>query len=231
MKLRLGRVLACLLLVQAPFAFASFPFVSSARAAENPPPAADLLFETPQLGKTKVGDKLDYSYSQKSADATKYGEAFEDKIKLTIDEAGKAPEERTVRVQMFSGEHQKPAGPFESISGNPVLLLMLENNVQQLSALFNANPRYFKNAIRRALRDAASAADQIDGQDQAWRVEVTPFKDDPAKERLRGLETLTYVFRVAPGLPGAIYEIDISARDSGGAVLFQEKLRYDGQKS
>ena len=71
----------------------------------------------------------------------------------------------------------------------------------------------------------------IDGQKKAWRVEVAPFKDDPQKDRMNGLETLTYVFRVAPDLPGAVYEIDISARDPAGAVLLEEKLRYDGKKS
>jgi hypothetical protein len=234
MKLRMGRVLACLLLAQASFVIGAFA-LGSAQAADNsapsPPPAADLLFETPQMGNTKVGDKLDYSYSQKSADPAQYGESFDDKIKLMVDEAGKAPNERTVRVEMFSGEHKKPAGPFVEMTGNPVMMLMLENNVQQLSEMFKANPRYFKNAIRRALRDAPSVPDQIDGQKQAWRVEVTPFKDDPDKGRLRGLDALTYVFRVSPDLPGVIYEIDISARDPAGAVLLQEKLRYDGQKS
>ncbi len=223
MKLRLGQAVACLLFVQAA-TFAAF-------AEEKPPAAADLLFEAPQMANTKPGDQIAYSYSQKSADPEKYGAAFDDSIKLSIDEAGKAPDERTVRVEMFSGERRKPAGPFEGMSGNPVLSLMLENNVQQLSKLLGANPRYLKNAIRRALRDAPSAPDQIDGQKQAWRVEVAPFRDDPEKERMKGLEGLTYLFRVAPDLPGAVYEIDISARDGAGAVLLEEHLRYDGKKS
>lgn len=132
MKLRLGPVLACLLFSQSFVAYAE----------DKPPAAADLLFEAAQLANTKPGDELNYSYSQKSADAGKYGAAFDDKIKLSIDEAGKAPDERNIRVEMFSGDHRRPAGPFESMSGNPVLSLMLENNIQQLSTLFSANPRY-----------------------------------------------------------------------------------------
>ena len=145
---------------------------------------------------------------------------------MSIEDAGKASGERNVRVEMFSAERRKAAGPFEGMTGNPVLSLFLENNIQQLSALLHGNPRYLKNAIRRALRTAPSTPDQIDGQKQAWRVEVAPFKDDPQKDRMNGLETLTYVFRVAPDLPGAVYEIDISARDPAGAVLLEEKLLW-----
>ena len=221
MTLRLGPVLAYLLFAPS---FAAY-------AEDNPPPAADLLFEAPQLANTKPGDELDYSYSQKSADPAKYGAAFDDTIKLSIEDAGKASGERNVRVEMFSAERRRAAGPFEGMTGNPVLSLFLENNIQQLSALLHANPRYLKNAIRSALRTAPSTPDQIDGQKQAWRVEVAPFKGDPQKDRMNGLETLTYVFRVAPDLPGAVYEIDISARDPAGAVLLEEKLRYDGKKS
>jgi hypothetical protein len=221
MKLRPGPVVACLLFLNAAAAFAQ----------DKPPAAADILFEAPQLANTKPGDELTYSYSQKSADPAKYGKAFDDKVTMSIDEAGKAPEERNVRVAMFSAEHRRPAGPFESMSGNPVISLMLENNIQQLSALFKANPRYLKNAIRAALREAQTTPDKIDGQAKAWRVEIAPFKNDPQKERMNGLDTLTYVFRVAPDLPGAVYEIDIAARDAAGAVLLEEKLRYDGKKS
>ncbi|MCI4680200.1 hypothetical protein K9U39_01255 [Rhodoblastus acidophilus] len=221
MKLRLGPFFACLLFAQAPLALAN----------DKPPSAADLLFDTPQLTNTKPGDELDYSYSQKSSDPAKYGDAFDDKIKLMIQKASHAPDERTVDVQMFSGERRKPAGPFEDMTGNPALVLMLENNIQQLSALLHGNPRYFKSAIRRALRSAQSAPDKIEGQDKAWRVEVAPFKDDPQKSRMLGLDGMTYVFRVAPNLPGVIYEIDIAAHDPSGAVLMEEKLRYDGKKS
>jgi hypothetical protein len=221
MKLQVGAVFACLLLVNAPPALAD----------DKPPAAADLLFEAPQLANTKPGDELNYSYSQKSADPAKYGAAFDDTIKLTIDEAGHAANERKVSVAMFSAERRRAAGPFEDMSGNPVISLMLENDIQHLSSVLKANPRYLKQAIRRALRDAPSEPDQIEGQAQAWRVEVAPFKDDPQKERMGGLESLTYVFRVAPGLPGAVYEIDIAARDSSGAVLIEETLRYDGKKS
>ncbi|MGO8739237.1 hypothetical protein [Rhodoblastus sp.] len=232
MKLRLGPVLACLLFAHAPFARAAD---AAKDAKDKPPAAADLLFDTPQLANTKPGDVLDYSYSQKSADPAKYGPAFDDKIKLTIEKASAGAsnpsQERTVDALMFSGAHRRPAGPFEDMTGNPALVLMLENNVQNLANLLHANPRFFKTAIRLALRNAPSAPDKIEGQDKAWRVEVSPFKDTPEKARMLGLDSLTYVFRVAPDLPGEIYEIDIAARDASGAVLMEESLRYDGKKS
>jgi hypothetical protein len=221
MKLRVGRAFACLLLASA----------ATALAQDKTPSAADLLFETPQLANTKPGDELNYSYSQKSADPAKYGASFDDTIKLTIEDAGHAANERKVSVDMFPAARRRAAGPFEDMSGNPVIMLMLENDIERLSSIFGANPRYFKQAIRRALREASSEPDKIEGQAQAWKVEVAPFKNDPQKERMGGLESVTYVFRVAPDLPGAVYEIDIGARDASGALLIEETLRYEGKKS
>ena len=45
---------------------------------------------------------------------------------MSIEDAGKASGERNVRVEMFSAERRKAAGPFEGMTGNPVLSLFLE---------------------------------------------------------------------------------------------------------
>jgi hypothetical protein len=133
---------------------------------------------------------------------------------------------------MFSAERRRAAGPFEDMSGNPVLSLMLEQNLQRLAKIFQANPRYMKTAIRMALRNATAAPDHPEGFDASapgWRVEVTPFKDDPHKARMHGLDTLTYRFRVSEAAPGEITEIDIFARDAKGEILFEETTRYAGK--
>lgn len=212
-------------------AFACALFAGAASGAqEQPPSAADILFERPQLQSLKSGDRLDYSYSFKSADPNLFGPAFDDRIDLRV-QPGDAPDKKTVAVQMFSAERRRAAGPFEDMSGNPLLSLMLEQNLQRLAAIFQANPRYMKTAIRLALRSAKATPDQPEGFGDApgWRVEVSPFKDDPHKARMHGLDTLTYRFRVSAAAPGEITEIDISARDAKGDVLFEETTRYAGK--
>lgn len=199
----------------------------AASGAQQPPSAADILFERPQLQALKSGDSLDYSYSFRSADQNLFGPSFDDRIGLRI-EPGDAPDKKTVAVTMFSDERRRAAGPFEDMTGNPLLTLMLEENLQRLARIFQANPRYIKTAIRLALRNAVATPDQT-ASGAGWRVEVAPFRNDPNKARMHGLDALTYLFRVSPDAPGEITEIDISAHDPKGDLLFEETTRYAGK--
>ncbi len=193
-------------------------------------PAADHLFESQQWDAAPPGTGLTYRFERKTSDEATYGPAFEDRIRLRV-EAGSKPEQRTVAVEMFSGTHRLPAGPFEDVSTNPVLVLFLERHVQELSRLLGGNPRYFKNAIRAALRDRADireAEATADGKAvPARRVSIEPFIDDKNKFRMKGLETLTYTFVVSDRVPGRIVEIHARAAIGNGAVGLEEDLSYE----
>lgn len=191
------------------------------------PDAADILFETPQLATVTSGQPLVYRYARKTGDP-ELGPSFEDRIRLTVGPS--AGTGRDVWVDFFSGERHRAAGPFENATTNPVLMLILENHVADLSGRLKGNPRYFKNAIRAALRDKASvtpASFSVDGRTvTGWRVTVSPFKGDANATRMRGLDTMTYTFEVAPDLPGAVAGIQIAA-DAPGGRLWEESIAYD----
>ena len=199
------------------------------------PEAGMLLFEQHQLGGTKPGETLLYRYHLKVSDP-ELGQSFDDTIRLTV--AASAPGEdkdaRDLAVNFFSGERHRAAGPFEGVTGNPILILMLENHVRELSDKLKGNPRYFKNAIRVAMRDKAQvtpAKITLDGRTyDGWRVEITPFKGDSNAKRMRGLDGLTYDFLVSPDLPGEVASITITA-DAPGGRLFEEALTYDPKGS
>lgn len=202
------------------------------RAAESAPPAAAaLLFDTPQLGGTVPGQPLHYGYHRKVSDQ-ELGPSFDDDITLEIEPAGpEAPAEaRTVKVDFFGRERHRAAGPFEAVTGNPVMVLFLENHVTELSKLLAGNPRYFKNAIRAALRDKAEvtpATFEVAGRSYSgWRVKVAPFAGDANAKRMRGLDALTYEFDVARDLPGEIARISVTA-DVAAGRLWEEALTYD----
>ncbi|CAM5767235.1 hypothetical protein LMIY3S_02093 [Labrys miyagiensis] len=201
----------------------------AARSDGGLPDAASLLFDEPQLAAAPVGEVLTYDYHRKTSNDTLYGPSFEDKIKLTIDK-GATEGTRTVDVVLFSGTHRQPAGPFEDMSGNPILSLFLEHHIEVLSQLYHANPRYLKNAIRAALREKANVdkADvPVGGKSVAgWRVRISPFKDDPNKARMNGLDTMTYQFLVAKGVPGEIADIRVTAVGSS-ATLLDEGVSYE----
>ena len=210
--------------------------------AQSPPPSvqqtagadvATLLFATPQWGRTPVASTITYDYSKKVADSQAFGPSFDDHVVLTLN-AGDAAQSRTPAGRMFSGTNAKPAGPFHSDPQNPVLLLVLEENVQELSKAFKANPRYLKNAIRKAWRDHAAiepCQTEFDGKKVAGtRITVQPFTGDPQADKMKGLDGMMYVVEIADSVPGNISVIDIHAPPDGGAK-FTETLHFGTLKT
>jgi hypothetical protein len=214
----------------APVALVSFLCAGSLRAQDQATPdAAALLFEAPQLNDEAPGTTLSYRFMRRTFDDTRLGPSFEDRIKLHLDAGGGTS--RTVRVELFSAERRRGAGPFEDATANPILILFLEHHVEHLSRLLRANPRYLKNAIRAALRHQAEIARtevSLAGRSApAWRVRVKPFAEDANKARMGVLEHLTYVFVTAEGVPGRIAEIAVTAPLQDGRTGFEERLVYD----
>ena len=193
--------------------------------ASAKPDVADLLFGNSQWSSAPAGSTIDYGYAKKTS-AAAFGPSFEDTIKLKLDK-GSSDDRRTVEVKMFSGVNAKPAGPFDSVAQNPVLLLVLEENVQELSKLFKGNPRYIKNAIRKAWRDKAditSTSIMVGGKSvPGTRIAIQPFVDDPERDKMMGLETMSYVVEVADSVPGQIASIDITG-PTAAAPKFSEVL-------
>lgn len=191
---------------------------------------ATLLFETPQWAQAPAETDISYRYARKGSNPTLHGASFEDRIRLHI-EKGDQAENRTVRVEMFSGEHRQAAGPFADVTTNPVLLIFLEHHVQQLAKLLHANPRYLKNAIRTAWREKADVSNSEttigDRRLSATRIVVKPFVDDPNKARMNGLEGLTYTVAISDSVPGRIADIHISAPLNDGTVGLDERLVYE----
>lgn len=235
----LTAALSTTLLAAAPLAWAAS---DPAPAPKDPtkdaaaaPNAGDLLFEQPQMKNTAPGSTLTYDYLRRSGIVRgPYGPPLNDAIKLTI-EPGKSAESRDIQVQMFSGGNRVPAGPFQDMAGNPVLPLFLENHLKGLAGLLEANPRYIKNAIRKGLREKATVTPvQIDFRGRkvdGWRVEMKPFEGDAQTERMRGFDSTTYTFVVAPEVPGEIVSIEARTLKPDGGELLEERLDYDQKDS
>ena len=207
------------------------PFVPQQLQAETTKrDTASLLFDNPDWAIAPAGTKITYDYSRKTA--PEFGASFDDTIGVTL-EPGDNPASRKVEVRMFSGGHQLPAGPFDSMSTNPVLLLVFENHLQALAKIFQANPRYIKNAIRKAWREAATIEDAqltVGGKTVAGtRITIHPFLNDSEKDRMRGLDGMSYEVDIADSVPGEIVAIDIHTPP--GAPTFSETLRYEAEKT
>lgn len=208
---------------------------SVADAAARSPNATEILFEAPQLKNAAPGKVITYDYLRRSGIANGlYGPPLNDEIKLTI-EPGNAEDNRTVKIQMFTGSNRAPAGPFTNMPTNPVILLFLENHLKGLAGLLEANPRYLKNAIRKGLRENATVtATQVDFNGKkvdGWRIETKPFVGDPQTARMRGFESLTYTFITSAEVPGEIVSISAQAKNPEGGELLEESVNYDQNAS
>ena len=225
-------VVAALAVVSVARADPAPPSAGTAKAQATTPDVATLLFESPQWSKAPAGSSITYAYSKKTSIAA-LGAPFDDKIVLSL-EKGDDADKRTAEVKMFSGVNAKPAGPFQSDIQNPVLLLVLEENVQELSKVFQGNPRYLKNAIRTAWRDAAkieSVPVSVDGKSlPGTRITIQPFLDDAEKDKMMGLDSMVYIVEIADGVPGQIATIDIHG-PGNGVPKFSETLRYASEKT
>jgi hypothetical protein len=199
--------------------------------AQSPAPdAADLLFEGSHWETATAGSTIGYRYQRTSGNAETFGPSFEDRIRLKL-EAGESAANRTVRVELFTPPRYRPAGPFEDVPGNPVVVLFLEHHLATLAGSLKANPRYFKQAIRAGLRDKASVEPvklQHGGREvEGWRVAVKPFADDRNREKMRGLDSFTYVFTVSNAVPGRLVSIEAEAKAADGSTLLKETLTHD----
>jgi hypothetical protein len=132
---------------------------------------------------------------------------------------------------MFPVTQRRPSGPFDDVTGNPILVLFLEQHLQTLAAALGANPRYLRNAIRAGLREKASVspitATYLADQVPAWRIETQPFVDDSRRDRMHELDTLNYSLVTSERVPGKILSIDVKAVRADGQTLLQEALSYD----
>jgi hypothetical protein len=207
----------------------AWPVMAPALAQEAPA-ASELLFETHDWQALPADAALLYKYERVSGLSLEQVRGFTDKIRLVV-RPGSATGSRNVQVEMFSSPHRRPAGPFDEVTGNPILILFLEQHLQTLAAAVGANPRYLRNAIRAGLREKASVtATSITYQDQsfpAWRIETQPFAQDLHRAQMKGLDMLNYSFVTSERVPGKIFSIDVKAVTADGRTLLQETLSYD----
>ncbi|MFE1601831.1 hypothetical protein [Methylobacterium sp. ID0610] len=195
------------------------------------PDAIDLLFEGKHFAATPPGRTLTYRYTRFSGIADgPFGPPVEDHIREMV-APGKEPDTRDLTVEAFTGERRQPTAHYENMAGNPLLAQFLEYHVLDVAKALKGNPRYLKNAIRKAMREGGTVTPTevaVEGGTRpGWRVVLRPFVNDPVKDKLRGFDSLTYTFVVSPAVPGQIVSIAIDATTPDGGKLLQETLTYE----
>jgi hypothetical protein len=173
-----------------------------ARAAVGVEPV-DLLFDTAHLRNVEIGETLSYAHrltSPRSSATTRLLliKRDDDASSLVFDADGAARETA-----------------FDGLSGNPVLMFMLEQAVRITAQNTGGSPHYLRNRMRGALRSGLARSD--------GGLVMRPFADDPNRARLGPFADLTLAFEIDAATPGMLRRL--SARTPDG--LYAEEIVLD----
>ncbi len=203
--------------------------IGQARAAESFSEANQILFDTDHLRAITEPTILHYNFKKTAAD----GSGFNDTIDMTVSEVRNDGTKR-VQLRYFSGERGRYAPDVPSALGNPVLILYLQRDVNEMGRLTSGRWRYFQKRIKLALE----AADEVSPvslnfqgrQIKGHEVRIAPYRDDPQNHRYADYREKRYVFTFAQEVPGYVFEIrSVVPAEREGPPLVEEILSYAGQ--
>jgi hypothetical protein len=229
-----GTLAACILTMAA--ALAAGPVAAQDRApgtdTEAPKdfsPAERLLFMSEQLARIKPPTTLRYTF-------TRSGSAeppLDGKLQLLLTKAaGGRCCAAEVKVMDPALGPSLPA--VEKAEGNPVLLFFLDRDVREMRRLTRGAESYYRKRIRMAIYQGARISDVTLGYQgksvRGKRVEISPYDDDPARERFTKHARKSYRFDLSDELPGGIHSVRtvMLDADNGKPPMIVEELRLEG---
>jgi len=210
--------------------------LSAATPAADPAPgdrplsaAQVALFETPHLKAIAQPETLEYRFERIGIDP------FTDSVAVHIDKIH-ADGTKYVSFDFLSGEHHVFYPAVDNFSGNPLLMIFLEHDVQEMKTQIGVAAAYFRNRVRDAFVDRASMADTtiaFGGKTlPARRITLKPFAEDQRFEHLPAVQGKIYSFVLSDQVPGQIeaLEVEIPADPDSKAPAWSEQLTFVGEK-
>ncbi len=214
-----------------------FAIAAATGFAEDSQPITDaerLLFMSDQLKSVAPPATLRYSYSKTGT----LEKNFLDTVEVTVSSGGNGKQVAT-RCLSAAGEHlQVP--PIESAEGNPALLCFLERDIREMKRLTGAkNHVYFQKRIRLALAanpEVKPVTVSHNGrQIAAKEIRISPYLDDPNKERFEKYTGKYYVFTLSEQVPGGLYRVESVipdlGKEQGKGPLVEEVMAYTGSST
>ena len=205
-----------------------FAAIFGAVAQDRLSEAETLLFLTDHLRNVVPPATLSYEYKK-----TGTAEAgFDDTVQIRVRAAGDGA--KVVSVTFFTRERQIALPDVVKPEGNPVLLYFLEHDIREMERRTGGKAGYFRKAIRLALARSATVAKvsvPFEGRAiAAQEITITPYADDPLKDRIGKYATKIYVFTLSADVPGGIYSVRTivpsPAAAAKAAPLIEERLRF-----
>lgn len=140
---------------------------------------------------------------------------------------------KEVWLDLFDGPQQRHFGPVAAREQNPLVITFLQMDVNEMGRLTGGASGYFQQQIRRAFNEPAeteAVTIELDGRSlPATRVTLRPFRDDPAIGRFPAFRDKAYLFTVADGVPGGVWQLVSRVPDpANGALILEKSLTFEG---
>ncbi|HSD59322.1 MAG TPA: hypothetical protein VLC55_00515 [Burkholderiales bacterium] len=204
-------------------------------AAEPSPisEAETVLFMTDHLQGVQAPATLRYTIRHGGS----MEQGFDDTAEVKVSR-GKDKNAKSVSARFLSGERTLELPAVESAGGeNPVLIYFLERDIREMKRLTGAkNQIYFQKRIRLALAENARVRPvtvTLDGREiSATEIRISPYVDDPNKDKFEKYTGKYYVFTLSDAVPGHIYRAHSVIPDKEGAPpLVEDVLTYAGKSA
>ncbi len=204
--------------------------VASAGEADDPRPlsAAQLaLFESPHLRNVSQAETLTYQFVREGPGG------FTDRLAMHVLRIH-PDTTKELSFDFLTGSRRVAYPELDHFRGNPLLLLVLERDSQDMKATLGLSAAYFRNRIREALVEGASvqATDfPLAGRRvPAQLVQVRPFTADSRLEHFPSVRAKTYSFVLCDSVPGTLAEmrIEMPPDAAAGIPAFAQRITFQG---
>lgn len=213
-----------------PVAFAAAVLATTAGgalAAQDYSEAERALFMSNHVGKLKPPTTLRYTYHKGGT----LEPGFDDRVDVMLKAA---PDGSccAASAKFLSGDRQLALPDIEAAEGNPVILYFLERDVREMNRLTKGQAAYFRKRIRMAVYERATVKpvtlDWKGRKVPGREITISPYLDDPLRNRFEQLATKQYVFTLSDAVPGGVYAMRSRVAGSGSEPLIEEALQVDG---
>lgn len=200
--------------------------IGPASAGDEISVAEQRVFLDPHLQNIRAAGTVTYRFVQKGGDKDSYTDS------VTLNVGAGAADKRELKVDFLSGSRKMALSSIEGGTGNPVILHFLEHDIRDMHDRLGGQEAYFRKRIRLALANTATVkpvklklnGKSIDGQE----VSISPYSDDPLKERLKQFVSKTYVFVLSDAVPGGVYALRTHVDATAASPPLDTALTIEG---
>lgn len=168
--------------------------------------AENLVFVDAQLGNLKPPTSLRYSYVKSGS----LEPGFEDNVRIDV-QRGSGAVCCAVQGDFLSGDRKISLPDIVDAKANPVVLFFLERDIREMERLTKGKANYFRKRIRMGMAEDAKIRDtriSYNGRElPAQEVTLAPYETDPLRSRFEKYAQKRYVFVLAGGVPGGVYQV------------------------